>query len=73
MLSCCFLRVENALWREPAEEILPVGGLEDRQDLDGGGEDGGGEGSETEAETEPWGQVINITIVFVPLFHEYVA
>ena len=42
MLSCCFLRVENALWREPAEEVLPVRGLEDRQDLDGGGEDGGG-------------------------------
>ena len=58
-----FIRSQDALRRESAQEVLRAGGLEDRKDLDGGGKDCGREGTETEAETESWGQVIvNMTL-----------
>ena len=61
MLARRFIRSQDALRRESAQEVLRAGGLEDRKDLDGGGKDCGREGTETEAETESWGQV-NMTL-----------
>ena len=57
MSALRFFRPEDALGRESAEEILRAGGFEDGQDLDGRGQDRGGEGPEAEAETESWSQV----------------
>ena len=70
MLARRFVRPQNALRRKSAQKVLRAGGLEDREDLDGRGKDCGGEGTETEAETESWGQMKNY--LFGPKLRIYV-